>query len=61
MVDALAAQATEAKKTMDDGLKEGTKLGPINNKMQFARVRQPIRILLYMLTQTRSSPFHGVR
>lgn len=40
MVDALAAQATEARKTMDDGLKEGTKLGPINNKMQFARVRQ---------------------
>lgn len=40
MVDALAAQAKAAKETMDDGLKEGTKLGPINNKMQFARVRQ---------------------
>jgi len=42
MVDALAAQARAARQTMDDGLKEGTKLGPINNKMQFARVRSDL-------------------
>ena len=40
MVNALGGLAREAKLTMDDGLKETTKLGPINNKMQFARVSE---------------------
>ena len=40
MVDALASQANEAKTKMNDGLDPSTEWGPINNKMQFARVSE---------------------
>ena len=38
MVDALAEQANAAKEVMNDGMSDGTRFGPINNKMQFDKV-----------------------
>ena len=40
MVDALAEQANAAKEVMNDGMSDGTRFGPINNKMQYARVTE---------------------
>jgi len=40
MVDAMKDQAAQGKTKMNDGLEKGTKFGPINNKMQFARVSE---------------------
>jgi acyl-CoA reductase-like NAD-dependent aldehyde dehydrogenase len=40
MLTALGAEAAKAKAAMNDGLVEGTQFGPINNKMQFARVSE---------------------
>ena len=39
MVDAMKAEAAKAKDATGDGLDEETKFGPINNRMQLARVR----------------------
>ena len=41
MVDAMKAEAAKAKDATGDGLDEETKFGPINNRMQLARVRAP--------------------
>ena len=41
MVDAMKAEAAKAKDATGDGLDEETKFGPINNRMQLARVRTP--------------------
>ena len=44
MVDAMKTEAAKAKDATGDGLDEETKFGPINNRMQLARVREtPIR------------------
>lgn len=40
MVDAMKDQATKALPTFNDGLIEGTRFGPINNRMQLARVSE---------------------
>merc|ERR1719198_1830667 len=38
MVQAMKEQAAQAKEVMNDGMAKDTKFGPINNKMQLARV-----------------------
>ena len=40
MVDAMKAEAAKAKDATGDGLDEETKFGPINNRMQLARVSE---------------------
>merc|ERR1740123_3055971 len=40
MVEALEQIAEKARSTMNDGLLEGTTLGPINNQMQLERVEE---------------------
>ena len=40
MVDAMKEQAAKALPTFGDGLEEGTRFGPINNRMQLARVSE---------------------
>ena len=46
MVDAMKDEAAKAKSVMNDGLDKDTRYGPINNRMQLARVRQPFLPLL---------------
>ena len=55
MVDAMKAEAAKAKDATGDGLDEETKFGPINNRMQLARVRAPsdppsLRRLLFSMS-----------
>jgi acyl-CoA reductase-like NAD-dependent aldehyde dehydrogenase len=38
MVEAMAEEAAKAKAVMNDGLDKDTRYGPINNRMQLARV-----------------------
>eukprot|EP01046_Picozoa_sp_COSAG06_P013110 COSAG06_NODE_785_length_12306_cov_22.984435_9_plen_105_part_00 len=38
MVEAMAEEVAKAKAVMNDGLMDDTKYGPINNRMQLARV-----------------------
>jgi acyl-CoA reductase-like NAD-dependent aldehyde dehydrogenase len=38
MVDAMKEEAAKAKAVMNDGLDKDTRYGPINNRMQLARV-----------------------
>merc|ERR1719461_469971 len=40
MVEAMKEQAAKGKAKMNDGLVQGTRFGPINNKMQLARVEE---------------------
>mmetsp|Transcript_32166 Transcript_32166/g.72980 ORF Transcript_32166/g.72980 Transcript_32166/m.72980 type:complete len:528 (-) Transcript_32166:14-1597(-) len=40
MVDAMKEQAIKGKSRMNDGMVQGTRFGPINNKMQLARVEE---------------------
>ena len=40
MVVAMGEAAAKAKAVMNDGMKKGTRFGPINNKMQLARVEE---------------------
>eukprot|EP01052_Picozoa_sp_SAG31_P083920 SAG31_NODE_44152_length_264_cov_0.624242_1_plen_40_part_10 len=40
MVTAMGEAAIKSKSVMNDGMKEGTRFGPINNKMQLARVSE---------------------
>merc|ERR1719229_902734 len=40
MIEAMRAEAEKGKVTMNDGLVQGTRFGPINNKMQLARVEE---------------------
>ena len=43
MVDAMKDEAAKAKGVMNDGLDKDTRYGPINNRMQLARVSRFLR------------------
>ncbi len=49
MVDAMREEAVKAKAVMNDGLDKDTRYGPINNRMQLARVSHPFLLLLCQL------------
>jgi len=49
MVDAMREEAVKAKAVMNDGLDKDTRYGPINNRMQLARVSYPFLLLLCQL------------
>jgi hypothetical protein len=53
MVDAMKDEAAKAKTVMNDGLDKDTQYGPINNRMQLARVRASPSCLCYVSLELR--------